>query len=447
MITIDRHMKTRFPYPLSHCILIAFTIALCLVPREGHGQAGGEEQAPPPAGNREKFPRNFDESKVPPFHLPDLLIEEDGTVIDSPELWETKRRPEILRILETNLFGRVPGEIDSFESELVNSVEDGEVLIQQVVLTLKKEDRTLDIDLLVFLPAKATKPVPMILSMNFKGNHTVTDHPSVKFKDARMELVGKQTNESKVEERGSFSKRFPVEEIISRGWGLITYAREDIIVDAKEADFEHGAFGLFPGERQPDHWGGMAAWAWSMSRVIDYMESNPSVDAERIAVVGTSRLGRATLWAGAQDERIKVTIPNVAGKGSTSLLKRNFGVNSKEVMLVKTQRYCDNFRTWAERIDEMPFDAHFTLSLVAPRPMYISHAEEDAKVDHQGVFLALKAANPVYELYGEEGFVADQLPEIDRPVFSHVGMHIRSGKHDVLPYDWKQYLKFLDEHL
>ena len=103
--------------------------------------------------------------------------------------------------------------------------------------------------------------------------------------------------------------------------------------------------------------------------MIDYMETDPSFDAGRIAVVGTSRLGRATLWAGAQDRRIKVTIPNVAGKGSTSLLKRDFGIDSKEVMLVRTQRYCDNFRTWAERIDEMPFDAHFTLSLVAPRPM------------------------------------------------------------------------------
>ncbi len=151
-------------------------------------------------------------------------------------------------------------------------------------------------------------------------------------------------------------------------------------------------------------------------------------------------MGRAT------DERIKVTIPNVAGKVGTSLLKRDFGISSKETMTVKTQRFCDNFRTWADRIDKMPFDVHFTLSLVAPRALYISHAEQDKKVDHRGVFLAMKAANQVYGLYGKEGFVADQLPEVDQPFFSHVGMHIRTGKHDILPYDWEQYFKFLEKH-
>jgi hypothetical protein len=412
-----------------------------------HGQAvpgGGAEQAKSKA---EMFPRNYDESKVPPYQLPDPLIATDGTAINTPGLWETKRRPEVLGILECNLFGRPPGEIDGFDAELVSSDMDQDTLIQQVVLRLKKGDRSLDIDLLVFLPAAVQGPVPTILSMNFKGNHTVTTHPSVKVKAPRFELKGLPTPEGKVDERGSMAERFPVGEIISRGWGLITYAREDIIVDAKEADFEHGAFGLFPGERNPEDWGGMAAWAWSMSRVIDYMETNPAFDSSRIAVKGSSRLGIATLWAGAQDERIKVTIPNVAGKGGTSLLKRHYGINSKEVMTVKTQRFCDNFRTWAERIEEMPFDAHFTLSLVAPRAMYISHAVEDIKIDHQGVLEALRAANPVYELYGKEGFAAEQLPGVDHPVFSYVGMHIRSGKHDILPYDWEQYLQFLENHL
>ena len=420
-----------------------FVASLVALPGGGRAQEGTD----PAVGARQKFPRNYDEARVPPYELPDLLVSEEGTVIDSPELWETKRRPEIVEILETQLFGRPPGEIDGFEAEVVHTERDGDREIRHVVLTLKKGDRTVAIDLLIFLPTEVEGPVPMILSMNFKGNHTVTDHPSVRVKDSRGELLGRETKEAQTEERGSFAQRFPVDAILARGWGLITYAREDVVVDAKEADFEHGAFGLFPGERQPEDWGIMAAWAWSMSRVIDYLETDSSFDADRIAVVGTSRLGRATLWAGALDDRINVTIPNVAGKASTSLIKRHFGVNSKEVMLVKTHRYCDNFRTWADRIDEMPFDAHFTLSLVAPRPMYLSHAEEDVKVDHQGVLEAMKAANAVYALYGREGLVPERLPEIDQPIFSHVGMHIRSGKHDVLPYDWAQYLKFLEIHL
>lgn len=424
-----------------------FVVYLLSAPIVAVGQDETEQPSAQPKITQVEFPRNYDQSKVPPYTLPDPLIAADGTVIDTPELWEAKRRPEILDILESNLFGRPPGEIDGFDSKLISSVRDGDTLIQQVALTLKKDDRRLNIDLLVFLPAEAKGPVPPIISMNFKGNHTVTKKPSVIVKNPRSELLGRTTPEGTAGERGYMSDRFPVEKIISHGWGLITYAREDLIVDAKQPDFEHGAFGLFPGERKPEDWGGMAAWAWSVSRVIDYMETNPSFDTKRIAVAGSSRLGIAALWAGATDERIKVTIPNVAGKAGTSLLKRDYGINSKEVMLVKTQRFCDNFRTWADKIDEMPFDVHFTLSLVAPRAMYISHAEEDIKVGHQGVFEAIKAANPVYELYGKEGFVADRLPEVDHPIFSYVGMHIRSGKHECLPYDWDQYLKFLDKYL
>lgn len=406
-----------------------------------------DEKTEKAVSDQKKFPRNFDESKVPPYQLPDIMTANDGTEINTTELWEMKRRPEILKILESNLFGRPPGRIDGFEAKLVSSEKDGDMLIQQVVLILKKGQRTLDIDLLIFLPADAKGPVPTIIAMNFKGNHTVTKHPSVVAKHPRSELIGRKSRPDQLDERGAYAERFPVDDILSRGWGLITYAREDVIVDTKTPDFEHGAFGLFPGERKPDHWGLMAAWAWSISRVIDYVETNPAFDANRIAVKGTSRLGVASLWAGAIDERIKVTISNVAGKGGTSLLKRDFGINSREVMLVKQHRYCDNFHTWADKIDEMPFDVHFTLSLVGPRALYISHAEEDVKVGHQGVFEAMKAANSVYKLYGSEGLNAESLPEVDNPVFSHVGMHIRAGKHGILPYDWKQYFVFLDKHL
>lgn len=440
-------MRIRIPRFDHHAGTGIFTAALSLLFVGALAHVKADEKAERAVSNRNTFPRNFDESKVPPYQLPDILTASDGATISTPELWEAERRPEIVKILESNLFGRPPGKIDGFESKLVSSEKDGSTLIQQVVLTLKKGQRNLDIDLLIFLPAQAKGPVPTIIAMNFKGNHTVTKHPSVVAKHPRSELIGRKPRPDQLDERGAYADRFPIEEIVSRGWGLITYAREDVVVDSKTPDFEHGAFGLFPGERKPDHWGLMAAWAWSVSRVIDYVETNPAFDANRIAVKGTSRLGVASLWAGAIDERIKVTISNVAGKGGSSLLKRDFGINSREVMLVKQHRYCDNFHTWADKIDEMPFDVHFTLSLVAPRALYISHAEEDIKVGHQGVFEAMKAANSVYEIYGKQGLKAEKLPEVDKPVFSHVGMHIRTGKHGIMPYDWQQYFVFLDKHL
>jgi hypothetical protein len=440
-------VKTHIPRFDLHAAARTFAVALVLLFFCALAHVNADEKAESAVNKQNTFPRNFDETKVPPYRLPDILTASDGTKINSPELWEMKRRPEIVRILESNLFGRPPGTIDGFESKLVSSEKKGDTLIQQVVLTLKKGQRRLDIDLLIFLPAEANGPVPSIVAMNFKGNHTITKHPSVVAKHPRSELIGRKSRPDQLDERGAYADRFPIEDIVSRGWGLITYAREDVIVDAKTPDFAHGAFALFPGKRRPDDWGLMAAWAWSVSRVIDYVETNPVFDANRIAVKGTSRLGVASLWAGAKDARIKVTISNVAGKAGSSLLKRDFGINSREVMLVKQHRYCENFHTWAERIDEMPFDVHFTLSLVAPRPLYISHAKEDVKVGHQGVFEALKAANSVYELYGMEGLKAEMLPEVDSPVFSRVGMHLRSGKHGILPYDWTQYLVFLDKNL
>lgn len=226
--------------------------------------------------SQNRFPRNFDENKIPPYELPDILIANDGTTISTPELWETKRRPEIVELLESNLFGRPPEEIDGFESKLVSSKRDGSMLIQQVILTLRKGQRNLDLDLLIFLPAEAKGPVPTIIAMNFKGNHTVIKHPSVIAKNPRSELIGRKSRPDQLDKRGAYADRFPIQEIVSRGWGLITYAREDVIVDSQTPDFEHGAFGLFPGERQPDHWGLMAAWAWSISRVIDYVETNPA---------------------------------------------------------------------------------------------------------------------------------------------------------------------------
>ncbi len=396
--------------------------------------------------NNIRIPRNFDESKVLPYVLPDPLIASDGTLVKTAGQWYNKRRPEILSLMQSEMWGIPPGHIDRFESKVHSIHTERNITYKQVILTLIKGDRSLDIPLLICLPVGADKPLPVFLAANFKGNHTVTDDPNIIMRNDRFAIKGNDDS-SRTEPRGSSSFRWPIELITSRGYALVTFGRESFLVDAKEPDYDAGVFSLFPKDHEPQDWGMVAAWAWSVSRVIDYLETDSAIDASLIAVKGTSRLGRMALWAGATDERIGLTIVNVSGKGGTSLLKRHFGLPSDEAIQAKSHRYCDNLQQYVGKIVEMPFDTHFSLSLVAPRPLYVSHAEEDVKADIRGAYLALKAASPVYELLGTEGFVADDMPPPSTPITSIVGMHIRPGEHDVKLYDWRCYLDFADKHL
>lgn len=399
-----------------------------------------------PQDTNKRVPRNFDEDEVPPYTLPDPLVATDGTQITTPEQWVQKRRPEILDLLETEMWGRPPGEIDRFESRIHSIHTTGDITYKQVILTLVKGDRSLDIPLLICLPANAGEPVPVFVAPNFKGNHTVTEDPNVIMRNDRFAIKGND-DDSRTDPRGSASFRWPLELLTSRGYALVTFGRESVLVDARDPDYEAGVYSLFPKPHEPHDWGMVAAWAWSVSRIIDYLETDDAIDASRIAVKGTSRLGRMSLWAGATDQRIGLTISNVSGKGGTSLLKRQYGLPSDEAIGAKSHRFGDNLQKYVGRIDEMPFDTHFCLALVAPRPLYVSHAEEDTKADILGAFLALKAASPVYELLGTEGFVADAMPPVNSPITSIVGMHIRPGEHEVKLYDWQCYLDFADRHL
>ncbi len=427
---------------------------------------------------------NYDEEKVPKYVLPELLQLQNGEKVTSVEQWEKQRRPEIMELFASEVYGRTPTDRIKVTYETItenpNALK-GKATTRQVRFTFSSEgengdkgrngsvseDETREAILLLYIPNKRKGKVPVFVGYNYNGNHSITHDIKVLYPPT-LHLV--EELGSPAWERDNQTRRWPLEMIIDRGYAIATMCYHDIFPDnpsmkersviplftgyssnnrptnEKTGSGSTGTTGQDSSQSASDEWQAIGAWAWGSSRIVDYLETQKEIDSDKIAIMGHSRQGKAALWAGAQDERFKVVISNDSGCGGAALFRREFGETIEIINNTFPHWFCDNFQKYNKREPSLPIDQHQLIALIAPRKAYVASANEDLWADPKGEFLSAYHAGPVYRLYALSAIDSDTMPKLHAPIMEDIGYHIRAGKHDVTDYDWKCYLDFADKH-
>jgi len=416
------------------------------------GTVSTQAWAPTSPGGGQVPSANYDESKAGSFPLPDPLVFNDGKPVKTAREWKKRRRTEVLQLLEADVYGRspkAPKHIRFQVFDLDKAALGGKATRKQVTVYFPTPKGDAHEDLLIYIPSGAPKPVPLILELNFLGNQSVTNDPGVKA--ATIWLGKPPARVGAPEKMRGIDKDFDLEKLLGRGYGFATVCYQDIEPDFKEGITQGGIRRQFlpagQTESSPDGWGAIGAWAYGLSRAMDYLEKDKDVDARRVAIMGHSRLGKTVLWAGAQDTRFAMVLSSCSGRGGASPWRRNYGETLQSMSRAFPFWFCPNLFKYVDQVDKLPVDSDDLTALIAPRPVYITSAEDDQWADPRGMFMAAVAAGPVYKLLKAEDLGTDQMPGLNEPIMHTLAFHIRTGKHAVTAFDWDQFLTFADMHL
>src|SRR5690348_4504342 len=425
--------------------LVVANEAQSQTPQPAPAQPAPAQKAPPSvvAG----IPVNYDESKVGSYTLPDPLVLKNGRPVRDPKTWFTQRRPEILEMLTTQQFGRAPGRPanESFEvTDKGTPALDRKAIRKQITIHLLEDPAAPQMHLLLYTPAAAKKPVPVLLSIGFGPVQFAVDDPGI----TPETMWDPKTNTRVPAKPMRFFRPTNIVPLLDAGFGYATFYYGDVDPDYP-AGFSNGIRARYlkagQTERAPDEWGSIAAWAWGMSRVEDYFETDRSVDAKRVAIHGISRLGKTVVWAGASDQRFALVIASCSGEGGAALSHRNYGETIAHLTAPSRYPYqfAANYAKYAGFPDKAPFDAHMLLALIAPRPVLLQTGNKDFWSDPKGEFLAAVAAGPLYKLLGKQGLDVAEMPPAGTPVFHTIGYFEHTGGHGTVPSDWDQYIAFM----
>lgn len=286
-------------------------------------------------------------------------------------------------------------------------------------------------NLVIYLPASATAPVPVLLQLTFGAP------------PAPHALLDAGTPE-KPAEIG------PIAEMLKRGYAYAVFKYTEVEPDGDKSG-QNGVRELAKTEGStaaPDSWGSISAWAWGASRMVDYIKTDAALDGNRVALIGHSRLGKTVLWAAAQDERFALTFSSCAGEMGSSLARRDYGETVDDMASNFGGQFAPNLGKYIGHWDQMPVDSHFLIALNAPRPLLITAGTLDQWADPRGEFLAEVAAGPVYRLLGKKDLETTQFPPVDTPITSgDLAYFYHTGPHAITLGDWNVFLDFADRYL
>jgi len=380
---------------------------------------------------------NYDESKVPKYELPPLLVTAEGKRITTPEEWRTIRRPQILALFSNLVYGCVPEPESQIKTdfEVVKTDPEfmkGKATRKDVRIHFQNDKGQAEMLILVFVPNKGKKPVPALMMHSFDNTRSpgFQEHPN---------------------EPGKLRNGWPLGRLLDRGYAFVVVYQESLVAH-NEVEFQKGIHSLFYREGQSfpkaNEWGVLSAIAWGGMRAMDYLETDKDIDAKRVALMGHSKCGKAALWTAAQDERFALAVSAQSGCAGAALWRRKAGETLEKMVTRFPYWLCRNAWKSVGREEDLPVDQHMLLALIAPRPVYVCSAVDDKWADPRGEYLSAYYASEIYRLLGKTGLTSEASPPVGEAVTeSDVGYHIREGGHSVELYDWERIIDFTDFHL
>ena len=386
-------------------------------------------------------------------NLPDVLMLNNGKKVTTVKQWEKQRKPELLAMFKQQMYGQMPGKPAGMTFKVFdedNNALGGKATRKQITVYFTGKADGPKMDILLYIPNNTGHAVPAIVGLNFDGNQAVNADPAIKITTSWEDngIKGMVNNKATQATRGMEASEWPIEMMMSRGYAVATVYRGDIDPDF-EGGLKLGVRAMYPElQNRGDNFSTVGAWAWGLSRILDYLQTDKAIDSKHVAAFGFSRLGKAALWAGVTDERFKLVISNESGAGGAKLFHYTAGEGIRRLCTKFPHWFCGNFKQYMDRDSILPFDQHMVIAMVAPRPVYVASAQGDLNSNPEAEFWGAKNAEPVYKLYNSSyGLPTNAWPPVNTPVVGRIAYHIRPGKHDVTDYDWMQYLNFADKYL
>ena len=437
--TLENHVRREMAAKCAHYA--------CLKPFEFTNMSSGTGTY----GSVEAGLPNYDETLVPQYTLPDPLVMNDGSPVKGIEQWEGERREELLELFRSEVYGRSPGRREGQHYKIVKEDPNafGGMATRREVLIYFDSSEDRYIRLMTYVPNGLEGPAPAFLLLNTSGNASVNEDTNISYPDEHQLI---QYEIHGFPYYGQYRHFYPLELILSRGYAFLTFFKSDCDPDFDDG-FQNGIHPYIYKEGQtfpePDQWGSISAWAWGMSRVMDYLEEGQTeVNAAKVSTIGHSRAGKTALWAAAQDTRFAMAISNCSGCSGAAIARRRYGQTVRQINTTFPQWFCRNYIKYMDNEDALPVDQHELVALIAPRPVYVGSAAGDRWADPKGEFLSLVHAQSVYAMYGYSGLPSDEWPDVRHPMIGdHMGYHIRLGRHSLTGYDWDRYLDFADIYL